>query len=212
MDLVTDHIAWLGHDSFRISGSRVIYFDPWEVAGPTADLILISHDHYDHCDPTAVKALAGAKTRIITEPAGAAKLKSEGVRHNLTVMEPGDEIEVFGVNIKAVPAYNTDKDFHPRAKNYLGFVVTLDGLSIYHAGDTDRIEEMKEIRAQVALLPVSGTYVMTAEEAVAAALDLAPATATPMHFGKIVGDDRMARQFAEALQGRVAVEIKTIVK
>ena len=212
MDLVTDHIAWLGHDSFRISGSRVIYFDPWEVAGPTADLILISHDHYDHCDPTAVKALAGAKTRIITEPAGAAKLKSEGVRHNLTVLEPGAEIEVFGGNIKAVPAYNTDKDFHPRAKNYLGFVVTLDGLSIYHAGDTDRIEEMKEIRAQVALLPVSGTYVMTAEEAVAAALDLAPAVAIPMHFGKIVGDDRMARQFAEALQGRVAVEIKTIVK
>ncbi|GHV57656.1 metal-dependent hydrolase [Deltaproteobacteria bacterium] len=207
-----DHIAWLGHDSFRVSGSRIIYFDPWEVAGPAADIILITHDHYDHCDPATVKALAGAKTRVITEPASAAKLKCEGLKNNLTVLEPGDEIEVFGVNIKAVPAYNTNKDFHPRAKNYLGFVATMDGLSVYHAGDTDRIEEMKGLRAQVALLPVSGTYVMTAEEAAAAALELEPAVAIPMHFGKIVGDGQMARQFAEALQGRVAVEIKNIVK
>jgi L-ascorbate metabolism protein UlaG (beta-lactamase superfamily) len=209
MKINTDNLAWLGHSSFRLSGSRIIYFDPWEAGGPAADLILITHDHFDHCDPPTVKTLCGPRTRIVTEPASAARLKAEGF-NQVTVMAPGDEIEIAGVGLKAVPAYNTNKDFHPREKNYLGFVVTLDGLSLYHAGDTDRIEEMKGLKAQVALLPVSGTYVMTAEEAVQAALDLSPAMVIPMHFNKIVGDESMAKAFAEALKGRLDVEIKTI--
>jgi L-ascorbate metabolism protein UlaG (beta-lactamase superfamily) len=205
-----NNLDWLGHASFRWGGSRVVYFDPWEVSGPTADLILITHDHFDHCDPPTVKALCGPQTKIVTEPASAARLKAEGFER-LTVMKPGDEIEAAGVGIKAVPAYNTNKDFHPRDKNYLGFVVAMDGLSLYHAGDTDHIGEMKNIKAQIALLPVSGTYVMTAEEAVRAALDLAPEVAIPMHFNKIVGDESMAQAFAAALAGRLAVEIKPLI-
>ncbi|MCL2029494.1 MAG: MBL fold metallo-hydrolase [Deltaproteobacteria bacterium] len=211
MQVKTDHISWLGHASFLLTGSRVIYFDPWEVKGPAADLILITHDHFDHCDPPTIRALLGPQTSIITEPSSAARLKEEGFKR-LTIMAPGEEIEVLGVAIKAVPAYNTNKEFHPRAKNYLGFIVTLDGLSCYHAGDTDRIEEMKKIKAQVALLPVSGTYVMTAEEAVMGALDMEAELAIPMHFGKIVGDGEMAKAFAAALESRLAVEIKPIVK
>ena len=126
-------------------------------------------------------------------------------------MEPGDELEAFGVIIKAVPAYNTNKDFHPRAAGGLGFVINLDGLSIYHAGDTDFIPEMKDIQAQGALLPVSATYVMTAAEAAQAALAIRPEVAIPIHYGKIVGDEEMARQFKAALKGQVAVEIKTIL-
>ena len=209
MKINTGNLAWLGHSGFRWSGSRIIYFDPWEAGGPAADLILITHDHFDHCDPPTVKALCGPQTRIVTEPASAARLKAEGF-NQVTVMAPGDEIEIAGARLKAVPAYNTNKDFHPRDKNYLGFIVTLDGLSLYHAGDTDRIEEMKGLKAQVALLPVSGTYVMTAEEAVQAALDISPAMVIPMHFNKIVCDESMARAFAEALKGRLDVEIKTI--
>ena len=212
MSLLTDRIAWLGHAGFRFSGSRVVYFDPWEAGGLTADLILITHDHFDHCDPATVKALAGPQTRIVTEPASAAKLKDEGLELQATVMKPGDELEISGVRVKAVPAYNTNKDFHPRAKNYLGFVATMDGLSVYHAGDTDHIPEMKGIKAQAALLPVSGTYVMTAEEAVQAALDLEPELIVPMHFGKIVGDEEMAKAFAAALAGRLTVDIKSIAK
>ncbi|MDR2935664.1 MAG: MBL fold metallo-hydrolase [Candidatus Adiutrix sp.] len=206
----TDRLAWLGHSGFRLSGGRLVYFDPWEAGGPIADIILITHDHFDHCDPPTVRALSGPKTQIVTEPAAAAKLKAEGFTH-IKVMAPGDEIEIDGVNIQAVPAYNLNKDFHPRAQNYLGFIVTLDGLSVYHAGDTDCIPEMSEIKAQVALLPVSGTYVMTAEEAVQAALAISPAVAIPMHFNKIVGDDAMARTFAEALKDRLPVEIKPCV-
>lgn len=207
-----DRLAWLGHSGFRLSGGRLVYFDPWEVGGPVADLILISHDHFDHCDPPTVKALSGPQTQVVTEPAAAARLKAEGFKR-LTVMAPGDEIEIDGlINIQAVPAYNLNKEFHPRDKNYLGFVVTMDGLSVYHAGDTDCIPEMNGIKAQVALLPVSGTYVMTAEEAVQAALALSPGLAVPMHFNKIVGDEAMARTFAEALKDRLPVEIKPCVK
>lgn len=210
MTLQTDRIHWLGHDSFRIDASLTVYIDPWEVSGPQADLILITHDHFDHCDTATVRALIGAKGLVVADPASVAKLRAEGVEAGgFTAVEPGDEIEFRGANIKAVPAYNLNKDFHPRAKNNLGYILTLDGLSIYHAGDTDHIPEMDDIRAQVALLPVSGTYTMTAEEAARAALAIKPDLAIPMHYGKIVGDADMAGAFARALAGKVPVEIKT---
>ena len=211
MSIKTDNIFWLGHDSFRLCGSRTVYFDPWEVSGPPADLILITHDHHDHCDPETVKLLSGPKSRVFCDPSSAAKLKAAAVITPIVTMDPGDEMEYLGVVIKAVPSYNLDKDFHPRRKGNLGFIITLDGVTIYHSGDSDFIPEMESFSAQVALLPVSGTYVMTAEEAAEAALAIKPEVAIPMHYGKIVGDEQMALRFAEALRGRIMVEIKPLV-
>ena len=212
MSLKTDGIHWLGHDSIRIDASLTIYIDPWEVAGPQADLILITHDHFDHCDPPTVQKLAGPKTLVVTDRDSAAKLRAEGIVNQISVMEPGDLIEFKGVRIQALPSYNLNKDFHPKAKGNLGFLLNVDDLSIYHAGDSDFIPEMKDIKVQVALLPVSGTYVMTAEEAVEAALAIGPEVVIPMHYGKIVGDESMAASFAEGLNGRVKVEIKPLEK
>ena len=198
-----EKIHWLGHDSFRVDGNKTVYFDPFQIEqGPRADLILISHDHFDHCSPEDVDKIRKEDTVIITEKNSAGKLKGD-----VRILKPGEKTEVEGVKIEAVPAYNTDKDFHPRKNGWLGFIVDMDGVRLYHAGDTDFIPEMKRLSVDIALLPVSGTYVMTAEQAVAAAQAIRPKIAIPMHYGAIVGEERDAVSFQSALAGTVQVTL-----
>jgi L-ascorbate metabolism protein UlaG (beta-lactamase superfamily) len=198
-----EKIHWLGHDSFRVDGNKTVYFDPFQIEqGPRADLILISHDHFDHCSPEDVDKIRKEDTVIITEKNSAEKLKGD-----VRILNPGEKTEVEGVKIEAVPAYNTDKDFHPRKNGWLGFIVDMDGVKLYHAGDTDFIPEMKGLSVDIAFLPVSGTYVMTAEQAVAAAQAIRPKIAIPMHYGAIVGEERDAVSFQSALAGTVQVTL-----
>ena len=196
-------INWLGHDAFRIDGTKTVYFDPYEVSsGPEADLILITHDHFDHCSPDDAAKIRGAETVIVTEKDAAEKFTGD-----VRVVKAGDSVTVDEVRIKALPAYNTDKDFHPKENGWLGFVVEVDRVKVYHAGDTDFIPEMKGLEVDIALLPVSGTYVMTAEQAVQAALAIKPKVAIPMHYGAIVGNEEDAMRFKKALEGKVNVVI-----
>jgi len=205
VDELAKKITWLGHDTFRIEASKVIYFDPFQIAGgPRADLIFLSHDHYDHCVPEVVEQLVGPDTIVVTEKDCAANLRGFTVE----VMKPGDKKTIAGLAVEAVPAYNIDKQFHPRQNGWLGFIVDVDGVRVYHAGDTDHIPEMKLLEnIGIALLPVSGTYVMTADEAVAAAKNIKPQLAIPMHYNAIVGTDADAAQFKADLEGQVAVTI-----
>lgn len=203
-----DNIKWLGHDTFVITGDKTIYTDPFQMkkTGPVADIILITHEHYDHCSPEDVAKVSGSGTTIITTPDCVSKLKGITSKEIKTV-KPGDRLTVGGVEIEAVRAYNTNKKFHPRDKDWVGFVFMAGGIRYYLAGDTDHIPEMKDIECDVALLPVSGTYVMTAEEAVSAAEDIKLKIAVPMHFGAIVGDRSDAERFASALKGKIDVRI-----
>ena len=194
-------IAWLGHDGFRIDTTKTIYFDPYQItAGPKADLILISHDHFDHCSPEDIEKIQGSQTVIVTEKDSARKLEGD-----VRIMKPGDLLTVDDIGIQAVPSYNTDKDFHPRENNWLGFIVDMEGVKVYHAGDCDFIPEMKDLEVDIAFLPVSGTYVMTADQAVQAALAINPKLAIPMHYGTIVGDVQDALDFKKALEGKIDV-------
>jgi L-ascorbate metabolism protein UlaG (beta-lactamase superfamily) len=200
---MTANIHWLGHDTFRIEGEQLIYTDPFNIKKKDkADIILITHEHRDHCSPEDVKKVQGPDTVIVTPADCAAKLQG-----NIKVVKSGDKIEIKGMTIEAVPSYNTNKQFHTKDRGWVGYVFTVKGQRIYLAGDTDYIPEMKNIRTDIALLPVSGTYVMTALEAAQAALDIKPKVAIPMHYGSIVGTKDDALKFAEKLKGKIDVVI-----
>jgi len=197
------NIHWLGHAGFRIDAGKTVYIDPFQIeGGPKADLVLISHSHYDHYSPEDLDKIVQDTTIIVTEKSTAAQLEGR-----VEVMTPGSHLDIDGVGIEAIAAYNTDKHFHPQSNGWLGFVLALEGVRIYHTGDSDFIPEMESVQADIALLPVSGTYVMDPQQAVAAALAINPAYVIPMHYGEIVGDENQAAEFKAALEGKINVHI-----
>jgi L-ascorbate metabolism protein UlaG (beta-lactamase superfamily) len=193
------NLHWLGHDSFRLDlrGGLVVYLDPFKIPdGPKADLIFITHDHFDHCSPVDVAKIQKPETLIVTVSQAAAKLSGQ-----IQTIKPGETLTAKGVTVKAIPAYNVNKfrspgvPFHPKESGYVGFMLSFDGKSLYLAGDTDFIPEMKGLQPDVALLPVSGTYVMTVDEAVEAAAAIKPRLAIPMHVGGPIGALSQADEF-----------------
>ena len=199
-----ENIFWLGHDSFRLKGEKVVYVDPWKLAAGAekADLVLVTHDHYDHLSKDDIAKISKAGTVVVGPQAVAAKLGG-----NITVVKSGDTITAAGVPIEVVAAYNPNKKFHPKSAGYVGYIVTLNGKRIYHAGDTDLIPEMTQIKTDIALLPVSGTYVMTAPEAAEAANTIKPALAIPMHYGDpdVVGSLNDAEEFKRLAKAPVEI-------
>jgi L-ascorbate metabolism protein UlaG (beta-lactamase superfamily) len=209
---------WLGHDGFLLEkGSLKVYFDPFKV-NPTmakpASLVFISHEHFDHCSIEDLQRVV-TPSAVVVCPHECLSALSKVKPGSIIPMRPGETLEVAGVKVKAVPAYNLNKYrdlatklvFHPKQDEKNGYVVTIDGTSVYHAGDTDFIPEMKSIACDVVLLPVSGTYVMTAQEAADAARALKPKVTIPMHYGSIVGKESDGRVFAELLKGTLRVEV-----
>jgi len=196
-------ITWIHHASFRITGAgQVVYIDPWKLLPDAhdADVVLVSHGHYDHCNAEGVEKVRSGDTVLVGPPDVIGELGFG------QAIAPGEELRVGEVDIQAVAAYNVSKTFHPKANNWVGAVVTLEGKSIYYAGDTDLIPEMSDLTGiDLALLPVGGTYTLTADEAADACKDIRPAAAVPYHWGDIVGSAEDAKRFAESAPCKVHI-------
>lgn len=194
-------IAWLGHDGFRIEGDKTLYIDPFKIASrKIADVVFITHEHYDHCSPEDIGKIATYDTTIVTIPMAEPALKGLKVKE-IKLVKSGDKVEIDGVTASVFPAYNINKfhsqgkPFHPKEDGKVSYLLNIGGVGIYHAGDTDFIPEMKNLETDIALLPVSGTYVMTAKEAAEASKNMRIKLAIPMHYGSIVGSERDAEEF-----------------
>jgi L-ascorbate metabolism protein UlaG (beta-lactamase superfamily) len=186
-------VRWHGHATIRIeAGGSTIIIDPYGIKEKRpVDLVLITHSHYDHLSDADLDKVRGSATRFV----GPADCRDR-LGPKASVMVAGATLEVLpGISIAAFPAYNLNKKFHPKDKGWLGYVITVDGVRYYVAGDTDRIPEMKDIRCDVAFLPVGGTYTMTADEAAEAVGDIQPQVAVPIHWGTIVGSRTDAVRF-----------------
>jgi L-ascorbate metabolism protein UlaG (beta-lactamase superfamily) len=204
-------IFWLGHAGFKIKNSKIIYIDPYNIKpSEPADLILITHEHFDHFSTKDIKKVLNRSIAICPEFCKLEFLRLE-VKEILTV-EPGKKYSIGETEIEAVPAYNINKFrspgvvYHPKKDKRVGYLITLNGVKIYHAGDTDFIPEMKSLKdVDIAMLPVGGTYTMTAEEAAQAANTINPKVAIPMHYGEIVGSEKDAEKFKALAKCKVEI-------
>ncbi len=177
------------HSSIRITGSKVLYFDPFEIAKEChdADIIFITHEHYDHFDPASIHKLMKEDTVLVAPASMSKALAKEFPDVSAELWEPGTIHEFQGLWVETIPAYNILKPFHPKGNRWQGYLVKMDGISYYVAGDTDVNEEMKSVRCDVALVPIGGKYTMDKKQAAEYILSIKPAAVIPTHYGTIVG-------------------------
>lgn len=201
-------ITWLGHDGFKIeSQGEILVIDPFKLKrNIPADFVLISHEHFDHLNVEDLKKVVKPNHTIVVSIAASKDEVSKLSPKEFKVVKPGDRIKLGSFDVSAVHAYNTNKfaepgkPFHPKQDGKVGYIVTTkSGVSIYHSGDTDLIPEMDNLRPEIALLPVSGTYVMTVDEAVQAVDRIKPKIAIPMHYGTIMGSEEDAKRFKKSV-------------
>ncbi len=189
--------TWYKQAAYRWGGDGItIYIDPWAVTqGGPADVIFITHAHFDHFSKDDIEKVRKDKTRILAPKDVAKELSG-----NVTPVKPGDALEVAGIKVQAVHAYNVLEErqqFHPRANAWVGYILTLGPHTYYHAGDTDHAPELDAVRADVAFLPIGGTYTMDATQASGLARSIRPKVAVPMHYGFVVGARTDADRFAK---------------
>jgi len=203
-------ITWLGHASFAVcDDERRIYIDPCKLVDPQpADLVLVTHGHRDHLSPEDLGRICGQDTIIVCPQGCEEQLSDLGCK--VRTVKPGTTTEVLGYAIEVVYSYNTNKPNHPRGDQHVGYVIEVGGRRIYHAGDTDLIPEMADIRCDVALLPIGGTYTMDAEEGLEAIARIRPKVVVPMHWGDLVGGPKDAERVRDGAPEGVEVAVLTV--
>ena len=197
-----DNIEVLYHSSIRIDKEKMIYIDPFKINENynDADMIFITHDHYDHYSEEDIDKVKKANTIFIVPENLLKKLIKKGINdENIITLAPEDIEIIDGIKIEAIHSYNIDKPFHPKENNWLGYIIEIDGVRYYIAGDTDITRENKKVKCDVAFVPVGGTYTMNFSEAAQLVNIIKPKIAVPIHYGSVVGTKQDANNFIKLL-------------
>ena len=205
-----ENIEVLYHSSIRINKEKTIYIDPFKIDRNynDADIVFITHDHYDHYSEEDIDKVINENTTIIIPEELLTKLLKKGINKNAIItVEPNEKYVVQGIKFETIPAYNTNKTFHPKKNGWVGYIIIINGIRYYIAGDTDITEENKKVKCDVAFVPVGGTYTMDFKEAANLINEIKPKIAIPIHYGSIVGTEQDAIDFIRLLHP----EIKGII-
>ena len=197
-----DNIEVLCHSCIKISKSKIIYIDPFKIEKDyhDADLIFITHDHFDHYSEIDIDKVRNENTVIIVPEELLVKVLKQGFRQDYIItVDPGDIEMVSGIRFEAIAAYNIDKQFHPKENAWVGYIIEVGEIRYYIAGDTDVTEENKKVKCDVAFVPVGGTYTMDFKEAAFLINEIRPKVAVPTHYGSVVGSERDATDFVRLL-------------
>lgn len=201
-----ENIEVLCHSSIRINKEKVIYIDPFKINKNynDADIIFITHDHYDHYSEEDIDKVIKEDTTIVIPKDLLKKLLKKGINKNaIIVAEPNKEYETQGINFNTIHAYNINKKFHPKENNWLGYIITINNVKYYVAGDTDITDKNRKVKCDVAFVPVGGTYTMDFKEAARLINEIKPKIAVPIHYGSIVGTEQDARNFINLLNSEI---------
>ncbi len=210
-----ENIELLNHNCIRFQKGNMIYSDPFQLKDfpHDADLILITHSHYDHFSEEDIKKVKNESTIIVITEDLYDKTMELGFKEDQIVkIKPNEKYKILGIEIETIPAYNTKKLFHPKENNWVGYRFKLENTIYYIAGDTDITEENKKIICDVAFLPIGGTYTMNAREAAELANKIRPSIAVPVHYGSIVGTKQDAESFVQSLEEGIEGKILTCHK
>jgi L-ascorbate metabolism protein UlaG (beta-lactamase superfamily) len=196
----TDNITINTQSSIKMVFDKTIYFDPFKIENNynDADIIFITHNHYDHMDINSIYKVKNDNT-IIIAPVSMQSVIEKISFKKYVFLNPFDEVNIDNVFIKTIPAYNINKEFHPRNNNWLGYIVTINGITYYIAGDTDKTKEAESIKCDIALLPIGGHFTMNKEEASELTRIISPKIVIPTHYGSIIGDKSFGKEFKELL-------------
>ena len=206
----TDFINLLTHGSIKLTGGGTVYCDPYNIREELhdADLVLITHDHFDHFSPEDIAKILKTDT-IFLVPSSMEDMvrKQLGKKAMVLSGEAGESFDFEYADVKMVPAYNVGKKFHPKDNGWVGYLIDIGDMTIYIAGDTDINDDIIDIKCDVAMVPVGGTYTMTAKEAAEFVNQIGCTIAIPTHYGSVTGDEDCSKQFADAVDSSIEVRI-----
>ena len=205
-----ENIEVLCHSSIRFNKGLIIYFDPFKINENyhDADIIFITHSHYDHYSEEDISKVIKDNTTIVVPKDLKNRVLQLGfAKEHIIVVSPNEEYSLLGINFKTIPAYNTNKNFHPKSNEWVGYIVNLDQTTYYIAGDTDITEENRQVKCDVAFVPIGGTYTMTYSEAAELINEIKPKIAVPTHYGLIVGNKEDANSFADLVDKEIECKI-----